>query len=288
MKKHWIWPLLPALSVIVVLFGGSLFFAAAESFGFFSPLGGGLTTGNFRRLRLDPEVRAAFLFTLYVTTLATLLSAAGGTLLALVLRRPLAESATLKTLLQFPLAVPHLVTALILLHFLAPSGFIARLFYAAGLIVAPTDFPALVNDAYGVGVISSYVIRETPFIALIVLTILVRVGDDFEQVARTLGASAWQRFRFVTLPLIAPAVVFSSMIVWTFIFGAFEIPFVLGRSYPAMLSIHVQREFNSTDLTDRPAAMALAVVMTAVTTLFVWLYLRLTRNHTEVEKTTLF
>jgi putative spermidine/putrescine transport system permease protein len=70
-------------------------------------------------------------------------------------------------------------------------------------------------------------LKEAPFIALMILALLARLGDEYEQAARVLGASAWQRFRHVTLPLIAPAVVSSSLMVFAFIFGAFEVPFIV-------------------------------------------------------------
>ena len=280
---------MPSLLLIVALFGGGLFFATAGSLGFFAPVGeSAFTLENFWRVAGDREIRAAFFFTLMITCASTAFSAVGGVLIAVSLRRQMRKSAILKTLLQIPLAVPHLAISLILLNLLTPSGIFARVFYAFGLLEAPADFPVLVADAYGIGIVLAYVLKETPFIALVVLTVLTRVGDEFEQTAQTLGANAWQRFRFVTLPLIAPSVVFSSLIVWVFVFGAFEIPFVLGRSYPTMLAIAAQRKFNGTDLTERPEAFALAILMTLVTTLFVWIYLRATGNLVEFEKTSVF
>jgi len=281
--------ILPALLVVVLLFGGGFFFVAAESFGYSSAAAEtGFTFANFFRLFTDREVIAAFYLTLFVTFAATLLSAICGLLTALWLRKKMRKSQLLSALLQFPLAVPHLAVSLLLLNILAPSGIFARFFYLFGLIETPADFPVLVADEYGIGIIFSYVLKETPFIALIVLTVLVRTGDDLEQVARNLGASAIQRFRFVTLPLTAPSLVFSSLIVWVFVFGAFEVPFILGRSYPAMLAVAVQRKFNGTDLTERPEALALAVLMTIITTIFVGVYLRLTKNFVGFEKTSVF
>lgn len=275
--------------VVVLLFGGGLFFAAAESFGYFSATADtGLTFDNFFRVFADREVIAALFLTLFVTFVTTLISAICGTLTALWLRKKMRKSTFLNTLLQFPLAVPHLAISLILLNVLAPSGIFARVFYFFGLIRSPADFPVFVADEYGFGIIISYVLKETPFIALLILTVLVRIGDDLEQAARNLGANAVQRFRFVTLPLIAPSMVFSSLIVWVFVFGAFEVPFILGRSYPAMLAVAVQRKFNGTDLTERPEALALAILMTIVTTVFVGIYLRLTKNFVGFEKTSVF
>ena len=287
--KNLILMLLPAAGLMLVVFGGGLFFAAAESLGFFSSFGkGDLTTENYVRLWRDAEVRAAISYTLFVTFVSTLLAAAGGTILAVRLKNSLRNSATLKVILQIPLAVPHLAVALVLLGMLAPSGIFARFFYHFGLIGEPSGFPVLIADNYGIGIIAAYFLKETPFIALLILTVLARAGDEYESVAQNLGASRRQRFRFVTLPLITPPLIFSSLIVWVFIFGAFEVPLILGRIYPAMLAVVARREFAATDLQERPEAMALAVLMTLLTTLFVWLYLRWTKNFLDFEKTSVF
>src|SRR5438045_8808904 len=121
-----------------------------------------------------------------------------------------------------------------------------------------------------------------------ILALLVRLGDEYEIVARTLGATPWQRLRHVTLPLIAPAVVSASLIVFTFVFGAFEVPFILGRPYPSMLAVVAQRRFMSTDLADRPGSIAVAVLIALITALLVWIYLRLAHFLIGNERPTIF
>ncbi|MGH9947473.1 MAG: ABC transporter permease [Pyrinomonadaceae bacterium] len=286
---NWLWLISPALILIIALFGGSLFFNIAGSLGFFSPTGNGsFSIDGYTQIGDDREVITAFWFTFVLTCGSTILSAICGVALAVWLRRQMQNSITLRTLLQIPLAVPHLAVSLILLNLLTPSGIFSRIVYQLGLIETPSEFPILVADEYGFGIIAAYVLKETPFIALIVLTVLTRIGNEFEQVAMNLGASVWQRFRFVTLPLIAPSAVFSSLIVWVFVFGAFEIPFILGRTFPTMLSVVAQRKFNATNLAERPEAFALAVLMTIIVMVFVWIYLRSTRNLIEFEKTSIF
>ncbi|MCP2821278.1 ABC transporter permease subunit, partial [Salmonella enterica subsp. enterica serovar Typhimurium] len=76
--------------------------------------------------------------------------------------------------------------------------------YAVGLIDAPAQFPALIFDPYAVGIILQYVWKEVPFIGVIVLAQMQALGTDYESVARSLGASRWQAFRHVLLPLIFP------------------------------------------------------------------------------------
>lgn len=281
--------LAPALLVIGGLFAGGLLLALAQSLGYFAPAGEqAFTLTHYRALLSDGEFLASLRLTLLLATAAAALSAAAGLALAVALRDLARRSAAINALLQVPLAVPHLAMAVALINFIAPSGLLARLAYGAGLISVPADFPALVNDRYGVGIILAYVLKETPFIALMTLAALARVGDEYEQAARTLGASWWQRLRHVTLPLAAPAAVSASLVVFAFIFGAFEVPFILGRPYPAMLSVVAQRRYLSTDLADRPGAVAVAVVIALVTALLVWAYLRLARALVGVERPTIF
>ncbi|MCI0388285.1 MAG: ABC transporter permease subunit [Acidobacteria bacterium] len=268
----------PALAVIGVLFVGGLALAAAQSLGYFAPTGENVfTLRHYAALIGDGEVYASLWLTLKLATLATVISAVCALALALGLREFARRSRAVNLLLQIPLAAPHLAMAGALITVIAPSGLLARMAYAAGLIQQPADFPALINDRYGAGIVLSYVLKEAPFIALMTLALLARLGDEYEQAARSLGASAWQRFRYVTLPLVAPAVVSSSVIVFAFIFGAFEVPFILGRPYPAMLSVVAQQRYLDVNLMARPGAIALAVISTLLTAALAWAYLRLTR-----------
>ena len=291
MHKHLNLPvaLWPVLGLLGGLFGGGLVLAGSESLGFFAPLGErGLTFKHYLALFSDPELRAAFGLTLWLSTVATLLSALAGLALALIGRALAQRQRLFQFLLQIPLAMPHLAMAVVLLNLLAPSGLLARLGFALGLVHEPADFPALFNDRYGFGIVLTYVLKETPFIALMCLAVLARVGNEYEQAARTLGASAWQRLRYVTLPLVAPALVSATLLVFAFVFGAFEIPFLLGRQYPSMLAVVAQRRYLSVDLADRPGAIAVAVMMALATALLVWLYQRLARTVVGVAKPTLF
>lgn len=265
--------LLPALSVVLGLFLGGMILSAANS----------LPLTTYATVLADREVRAAVGLTIVLTIVSTALSTLCGLAVAVVVHRFARNSSALKTLLQIPLAVPHLAAAFILLNLFAPSGLIARFF-----VSTPQDFPVLVNDAYGIGIVIAYVLKETPFVALVILSTLVRTGDEFDQVAQNLGATRWQRFRFVTLPLVAPAMAFSSLLVFAYVFGAFEIPYVLGRQFPAVLAIVGNRKFTGTDLDERPEAFAIAVLVTIAAAFFVWLYLRLSQKQGETERPTLF
>ena len=97
-----------------------------------------------------------------------------------------------------------------MLFLLSQSGLVSRLFADLGFIDVPSDFPVLVRDRLGIGIILAYLWKEVPFIALILIATLQSVGEDYEEAARTLGARPLQRFRRVTFPLMRPALVSSA------------------------------------------------------------------------------
>ncbi|HTM50574.1 MAG TPA: ABC transporter permease subunit [Bryobacteraceae bacterium] len=279
----------PVLLVIVPLFIGGLLLAAAGSLGFFPPTGeSAFTLRHYTALASDKEFGYSLLMSFGLAAVSTVLSAAGGLWLALSLRELALRSRAVHTLLQIPIAIPHLAAAVALIHFISPSGLIARIAFAAGVIDAPAGFPALINDRFGFGIVLVYVLKESPFVAAMTLALLARTGHDYEAVASTLGATAGQRLRYVTLPLVAPAAISASLIVFAFTFGAFDVPFLLGRQYPAMLGVVAQQRYGSLDLADRPAAIAIAVLMTAVTALLAWMYLKAAHAAVGVERPTLF
>ena len=270
--------LAPASLVLLGLFSGGVFLAVVQSTGFFAPIGEhAFTLTHYSAMLPNREFQLSLFLTITVAAISTVLSAAAGVGLALSVRRLAGRWPLLNALVQVPIAVPHIVMAVLLLNVISQSGLVARIAYAAGLLATPNEFPVLVNDRYSIGIVAAYVLKESPFIAVVALAMLARIGGEYEALAATLGASRWQRFRYVTFPMLAPAVVSSSVIVFAFIFGAFEVPFLLGRPYPSMLGVVAQRRFTSIDLTERPDAIALSVLMSIITAACVWAYLKFTR-----------
>src|SRR5271167_1861912 len=119
--------LLPVLLVIGGLFVGGLLLALVQSLGYFPSVGEhSFTTAHYRSLLVDDEFRNSLLLTFELASASTLISAAAGLALALPLREIARRSSVFNALLQVPIAVPHLVMAVVLLNVIAPSGLIAR------------------------------------------------------------------------------------------------------------------------------------------------------------------
>jgi len=269
--------LAPALLVIGTLFAGGLFTAGVQSLGYMPATGQTeLGLDAYREVLTGEDFLDSLALTVYVAGASTGISTVLAVLAALALRRSSGRISSV--VFQLPITIPHLVAAVGIALVVSQTGLGARLAAALGLIGEPGDFPALLYDEYSVGIILTYVWKEVPFIALVVLASLRGVAADLEDVARTLGASAWQRFWFVVFPVISPAIVAASLIVFAFTFGAFEVPYLLGKTYPTILPVMAYNEYRDIDLAARPVAMAINVLITLVTAAFAAAYLRLARD----------
>jgi putative spermidine/putrescine transport system permease protein len=267
------------MTVIVLVFFGGLAVALLRSFNWMPVIG--LTAPNldaYRAVLADPAFLRSFALTLYIAVTSTLIATVIAVAAALLLRQRFAGRGVIGFLFQLNLTVPHVVGAIGILYLFSQSGFFARMAFRIGLIAGPAEFPALIYDPRAVGIILHYVWKEVPFIGLIVLAQMQALGTDYESVARSLGASRWQAFRHVLLPLILPGVLAASVIVLAFTFGAYEVPLLLGASHPQALPVLAYRTYTDVDLAARPEAMAMAVVIALTSALLIRVWLGLSRR----------
>ena len=270
--------LLPALMVVLLLFGGGLVLGIVQALGYLPGAGlGELSLDHFTRVLSDPDFFRSLMLTLYIAGASTGMAAGISIIAALVLASLVARSRVVHFIFQIPLTVPHLVIAVAVVFMLAPAGLLARAAVALGWIQTPADFPLLINDTGSFGIILAYVWKEIPFITLMILAVLRHAGNDLLDVGRTLNAGPWQRFRYITLPIIFPALGAASLIVFAYTFGAFEVPFLLGRTYPMTLPVWAYKNYSDIDLMARPEGIATGIVIALVVMLAVVLAQTITR-----------
>ena len=212
----------------------------------------------------DPAFLRSLGLSLWIATASTLIAATLALGAALLLRRTFPGRALASFLVQLNLTIPHIVGAIGLAYLVSQSGAFARIAYSAGLITGPQDFPVLTQDPYAIGIILLYVWKELPFITLILLANLQTLGEDHEAVARSLGATRWQTFRHVLFPMLLPGLAAASALVFAFAFGAYEVPLLLGAHAPKALPVLAWQAWTDTDITSRPEAMAMAVVIALI------------------------
>jgi len=271
--------LLPALLVVTALFLGGLFLAVKESLGYEPVIGQtALSLDAYRALLDDTEVRRSIALTVRLALTATAVSAALGVACALLIRRLRWGRRAAAFVFQLALPVPHVVGALAAFLLLDQAGLLSRMLHAVGLVGAPASAPELTMDGFGFAILAEYVWKEAPFIGVVVLAALAGGIAELEDVAGSLGAGPWRRFRYVVLPLITPAVLSTSVIVFAFSFGSYEVPFLLGRSFPTTLPVVAYQSYTQTDITDHVRGAAINVTITAIVALVVLLYLVLTER----------
>lgn len=274
--------LAPALGLIGLLFGSSVIYGVTQSLGYLPFLGQReWTLDAYRNVLSGPVYTTQFWtalgFSLWVSGAATLGSALLALLIVVALRRRIRSGRTL-FVLNLNLSFPHLVWAIGLGLLLAQSGLLARIATALGLIDAPAQFPVLVRDRAGFGIILNYLTKETPFLVLILLSILRSQPEDYAVVAENLGANRWQQVRYVTVPLVLPGLLAGALLVFAFIFGAYEVPALLGVRFPEMIAVLALDFFRNPDLHSRAEGMAISVLMALVVLAVVALAQRLRRR----------
>ena len=269
--------LAPALLVVVGLFGVGVLLAVTQSLGHLPGIGATeLSLDAWRAVAADPAVRASVWLTLRLAVVSTVLSAVLAVAAGLLLRGTRGGRRIATFVFQLPLPVPHVVGAAAMLLLLSQSGLVARVAIALGLVEGAASFPPLTNDPLGVAIVAEYVWKEVPFIGVVVLATLQGDVRPYEDVARVLGAGPWQRLRHVVLPLLAPGVAATSLLVFAFTLASFEVPLLLGQPFPTTLPVLAHQRFTDPDLASRAEAMAISVLLALVVSVLVVLYLRAT------------
>ena len=276
--------LTPALAVVIVLFMGGLALGFLQSLNYMPLIGKtDLNLDAYVEILNDRVFWESLRLSLYIAFVSTAISIVLAVATALLIFHTQRGRRVTTFIYQFNLPIPHIVGAVAMLFLLAQGGLLSRITFALGLTDAPADFPGLTNDRGAVGIIAEYVWKETVFIGVVVLAALARGVAEYEDLARTLGAGRWKRFWHVILPLITPAIVSTSVIVFAFGFGAFEVPFLLGQPYPAALPVLAYRAYTDVDLNARSEAMAISVVIAVITAVAVFIYTWLSRRYVRSE-----
>jgi putative spermidine/putrescine transport system permease protein len=276
--------LLPALLVVIVLFTGGLVLGILQSLNYMPIIGKTeVNLDAYVEIFNDRVFWESLWLSLRIAFISTAISILLAVATALLIFNTARGRRVTTFIYQFNLPIPHIVGAVAMLFLLAQGGLLSRISFALGLTDSPSGFPALTNDRGAVGIIAEYVWKETVFIGVVVLAALARGVAEYEDLARTLGAGRWKRFWHVILPLITPAIVSTSVIVFAFGFGAFEVPFLLGQPYPAALPVLAYRAFTDVDLNARSEAMAMSVVIAVITAVAVLMYTWFSRRYVRSE-----
>lgn len=155
--------------------------------------------------------------------IVAILVAGGGILsiiLALILHKNTKITPLLTALTVIPWALPPLVNGMIWKFIFFPGyGLLNKIFLSTGIITAPI---AWTNNRFALLFIVSIVViwRSVPFGAIIILANLEQIPQELYEAISIDGATSWQAFRKITLPLIIPSL---TIIIINFIYTGLNV-----------------------------------------------------------------
>jgi ABC-type sugar transport system permease subunit len=127
-----------------------------------------------------------------------------------------------RALILLPYAVPPIANGLIWSFIYSfQYGFLNRILFAIGLIDQPINWAGNPDTAL-IAVTIPYIWRTLPFAILLVHAALQGIPRELYEAAAVDGATAWERFRFVTLPLLRPIIAVILILRTSFAFAVFE------------------------------------------------------------------
>ena len=219
---------------------------------------------NYQSLWEDSVFWLAVFNTVLYTTAASLLKFALGLWLALLLNQHLPFKTFFRAIVLLPWVVPTVLSAIAFWWiFDAQFSVISWALIKLGLIERNINFLGDSTNARA-SVIAANVWRGIPFVAISLLAGLQTIPQSLHEAATLDGATGWQRFRYITLPMLSPiiAVVMTFSVLFTF--TDFQLIYVLTRGGPLnathlMATLSFQRAIPGGQLGEG-AAIAVAMI----------------------------
>jgi len=158
--------------------------------------------------------------TVFFTVISVAIEVVLGMWFALIMNRKFKGRAILRAAVLIPWAIPTAVTAKLFYFIFAYDGIANSLFHTHILWTGdawPARFAIIIADVW----------KTTPFMALLILAGLQVIPGDIYEAARVDGASAWQRFTRVTLPLVRPALMVAVLFRVLDVLRIYDLPAIL-------------------------------------------------------------
>ncbi|MGE4240987.1 ABC transporter permease [Ramlibacter sp.] len=216
----------------------------------------GFTLAHFAEVLTDGFHLDSVWRSIKLATLATLLSGVLGYPAALHIagmRNPRLR-ATLTLVLLIPIMISLVVTGFAWILILGPNGLLNQVIQGTGLVGGPLQF---LNSESGVLIVLVY--SFGPYMVINIVTALDRVDPAVMRAAQVHGATPWQAFRRVTLPLSFPGMLSGGLIVFSLSAAAFVTPYIIGGNRVKVVPLQI---YNAAVTTfDWPIAATLSVVL---------------------------
>jgi putative spermidine/putrescine transport system permease protein len=247
--------LVPGVLFVVLLFAYPVLYGLQLSF---QPAEGGSPFANYSRFFSDSYLADTIWTTLGLAIPAALINVLASIPIAYRLRGRFRGKRFLTTILVVPITLGTVLTAEGLKQYLSPVGWFNRILMALGM-----DEPLRLVPSW-TAVLFSLIITGFPFAFLLTLSYLSGIDPTLEQAAATLGADWRRRFRYITLPLLAPGLAITFCLTFVLAFSVFPSAYLVGlpQGETRVMSIAAyEAAFRDGDY---PMGSAVAVIMAVV------------------------
>jgi sulfate transport system permease protein len=203
-----------------------------------------------------PIARSALLLTLWTAAIMTVINTVMGTLTAYVLvRYDFSGKTLLNSLVDLPLAIPTLVTGVMLVILFGPQQALGGWFknqLGISIIFAPP------------GIILALLFITFPFVVRAVQPVLLGMDTTQENAAATLGAGSWTIFRRITLPPLILPLTSGALLSFARAIGEFGAVVIVAGNIPFYSQTAAVYVLGEVESENRLGASAISIVMIAI------------------------
>jgi len=253
---------------------------------------GAFTTDNYGTIFQSEVFRTAVVNTVIVALVSLTLELTVGLAIALALNSKFRGRGFVRTVSLIPLGVPTIVSGAVMLLLFGSSGYLNSIF--GGLVDLFNRIPGVEMEFRGIdwtttgGLRTLFTIaiadmwKVLPVITLIFLAGLQSISEDVYEAADVDGATKWQRFARVTLPLLLPYITIALILRSIDAFRIFELALVLSGRIEPVLGTFIWNQYAPP--TSNPFTSAAAsIVLFGIIMVFIVLYLRFVARRGDVQ-----
>ncbi len=262
--------LLPATLFLCVFFLYPFVLVAWESV----TRGGAVTLQNYQRMAGHWKFSTAFWNTLLLAGLVVPIQLAMALTMASIVTKLEKGRSTLLYIFAIPLGISDLAAGLIWLAIFEQSGFLNSMLHALGVIDRPVLFLSYQNTwVILIAIVLAEVWRATAIMMVIIVAGMGLIPKEYGEAAEVFGASRWQRFTRVTLPMLKPSLQTALILRVILAFEVFAVVVALGGTqFPVLMSETYHWQFT---MQDRGVAAAYAMVILGISVAFTLVILKL-------------
>jgi ABC-type sugar transport system permease subunit len=159
---------------------------------------------NYREMAHDSTLTASLAFTLVMAAAVTIVANAAGIGFAMLLNRTSLSFRTMRTVAFLPQVLSGVIVGFVWRYIMAEDGILNHILLALRIIGRPISWLGSPDLAmFSVGLVAAWVL--TGFTTVVHLAALQSIPVEMYQAAKVDGAGRWQRFRWITLRMLAPA-----------------------------------------------------------------------------------